>query len=292
MEITSSGLRSVLNTHQLTTARMNHVTARLGSGKRSPQPSDDPIRWSNAMELKDSAQRLQKLSENMFSAGLSARVAVYSMDASEAQLIEMGVSLSSALESPPGSDTRRASLEQFNTHHRLTDDYSMPEDLNARKLLDSPERFNSSGDIDVAAGENNFRIRLSYQPIHLGAGGLDLPLAGDPLPSDSGSNPIIADIANATDDEILAMRELLESSRAQLQGRKVFLQADILAVERQEEQGVAMASNLLEVSSDIERADLAAEAALSQSIALRSSIALSGITGMDETRSLALQLLR
>ena len=158
--------------------------------------------------------------------------------------------------------------------------------------MDSPERFNSSGDIDVAAGENNFRIRLSYQPIHLGAGGLDLPLAGDSLPSDSGSNPIIADIANATDDEILAMQELLKSSRAQLQGRIVSLQADILAVERQEEQGVTMASNLLEASSDIEMADLEAEAALSQSIALRSSIALSGISGMDETRSLALQLLR
>jgi hypothetical protein len=292
MEITSSGIRSALNTHQSTTARMNHVAARLGSGMRSPQPSDDPVRWSNAMELKDSAQRLQKLSENMFSAGLSARVAVHSMDASEAQLVEMGMSLSSALGSPPGSDARRASLVQFNTQHRLTDDYSMPEDLNARKLLDSPERFNSSGDIDVAAGENNFRIRLSYQPIHLGAGGLDLPLAGDPLPSDSGSNPIIADIANATDDEILAMQELLKSSRAQLQGRIVSLQADILAVERQEEQGVTMASNLLEASSDIEMADLEAEAALSQSIALRSSIALSGITGMDETRSLALQLLR
>ena len=70
------------------------------------------------MELKDSAQRLQKLSENMFSAGLSARVAVHSMDASEAQLVEMGMSLSSALGSPPGSDARSASLVQFNTQHR------------------------------------------------------------------------------------------------------------------------------------------------------------------------------
>ncbi|HBM85700.1 MAG TPA: hypothetical protein DD423_02760, partial [Opitutae bacterium] len=84
----------------------------------------------------------------------------------------------------------------------------------------------------------------------------------------------------------------LSVARDRLQERQIGLSADILAVERQDEQGVAMRSNLREIASDIESADLEAEAVLSQSISMRSSLALSGITGFNETRSMALQLLR
>jgi hypothetical protein len=292
MELSSSGIRSALSSHQSATDRMNQVTARLGSGLRSPKPSDDPVRWGDALRLKDSAQRLQRFSDNLNRAGLSARIAMDSMQASSAQLSEMSVVLSSALESAPGSDARRASLEQFNELHRLADDYSMPEDLNARKLLDNPQRFSASGDIDVAAGDDNFRIRLGHQPIHLGAGGLHVPPAGAALSGDPAATPIIADISNATDDEIRAMEVSLSTARAQLEERQVGLSADILAVERQDEQGGVMRSNLRGIASDIESADLEAEAVLAQSITMRSRLALSGITGFNETRSLALQLLR
>ena len=292
MEISSSGIRSALSSHQSATDRMNQVTARLASGLRAPKPSDDPVRWGDALRLKDSAQRLQLFSDNLNRAGLSARIAMDSIKASGAQLSEMSVSLSSALDSPLGSDARRASLEQFDVLHRLADDYSQPEDLNARKLLDSPQRFSASGDIDVAAGDNNFRIRLGHQPIHLGAGGLNVPRAGAALPGDLGASSIIEDISNATDDEIRAMEASLSVARDRLQERQIGLSADILAVERQDEQGVAMRSNLREIASDIESADLEAEAVLSQSISMRSSLALSGITGFNETRSMALQLLR
>ena len=59
----------------------------------------------------------------------------------------------------------------------LVDAYSIPEDSNARKLLDSPERFSGSGDLNVAAGENTL-IRLQHQPIHLG-GRSGLPKVGE-----------------------------------------------------------------------------------------------------------------
>ena len=223
-------------------------------------------------------------------AALSARIALGSMQASDAQLAEMGVSLSNALQAPPGSDARRASLEAFNQYHRLADDYSMPEDLNARKLLDRPERFSAAGDIQVAAGENSFRIRLQHQPIHLGAGGLDLPQAGAALPSDPGSAPIIADPDNASDDEIRAMQDVLRASRARLRERQAVLNVDIMAVERQEEQGVELRSKLSELASDIESADLARRPCW-RSRPICARLALSGLAGLNETRSLALQLL-
>jgi flagellin-like hook-associated protein FlgL len=291
MEMPSSDIRSALSSHQLATERMHGVTARLSSGLRSPKPSDDPVRWTDALRLKDAAQRLEEFSDNMSRAGLSARIAMHSMQASDAQLLEMRVSLTNAMEAAPGSEARRVSLEQFNVQHRLADDYSMPSDLNARKLLDRPERFNASGDIAVAAGENNFRIHLRHQPIHLGAEGLDLPQAGEPRPSAPGTSAIIEDIGNASDDEIRAMDELLTAARDRLQERQTLLSVDIMAVERQEAQSDVLQSSQKRIASDVESADLAAEAALAQSINLRSSLALSGIASFNETRSMVLQLL-
>jgi flagellin-like hook-associated protein FlgL len=292
MEITSTEIRSALMTNQSAAERMNQLTARLSSGSRTPQPSDDPVRWGDVQRLKDSASRLQVFSENLSSAALGTRIASASMEASDRQLVEMRESLDRALGSPPGSAGRRSALLQYNEFHRLADDFSRPEDLNARQLLDDPERFEYAGDLEVAAGENNFRIRLSHQPIHLGADGLDVPEAGASRPSDTASGPVIADIANATNEEIMEMGELLTQARERLKERQAGLSADVLAVERQEEFGASLRSRFDSVAHDVDSADLEAEAALVQSVMLRSRLALSGITGLNETRSLALQLLR
>ncbi|MDV7395287.1 hypothetical protein RZS08_28120, partial [Arthrospira platensis SPKY1] len=168
MHTTGTNERTAILIKQATSRRMNGITARLGSGSRSPKPADDPVRWGAVQRLNDKAVRLQDFSNNLNLAALSARIAAISMQSLDQQLVEMQASLTRALDLPEGSAGRQAALEQFNNFHRLADDFSRPDDLNARRLLDDPNRFDSAGDLNIAAGENNFRIRLSHQPIHLG----------------------------------------------------------------------------------------------------------------------------
>lgn len=292
MDITALGTRAALISNKAASDRMDTVTARLGSGSRTPKASDDPVRWGDVQRLSDAASRLQSFSDNLNRAASSTRIAMTSMNAADEQLLEMRESLDRALGFPEGSEGRRAALDQFNTFHGLADDYSRPDDLNARKLLDDPDRFETAGDLEVAAGENNFRIRLGHQPIHLGAGGLDVPEAGAARPSDPVAGPVIADLDNATDAEIREMGELIGTARTTLKERQAGLSADVLAVERQEDQNASLQSRYEVSAADTDAADLEAEAALSQSLLLRSRLALSGITGLNETRNLALQLLR
>jgi len=289
--VSSAEIRSALLTRQSVSARTNQATARLSSGSQVPKPADDPVRWGEVQRLRDTASRLESYSDNLSQAAFSTRIAMTSMEASDRQLAEMGQSLDRALGQPEGSEGRRAALLQFNVFHRMADDYSRPEDLNARKLLDDPDRFTGAGDLEVAAGDNNFRIRLGYQPIHLGAGGLDVPEAGAALPSEPGAGPIIADIDNATNTEIAAMRELIGQARTVLKERQAGLSGDVLAVERQDAQGHSLRSRNNSIADDLNAANLEAEAALLQSLNLRSQLALSGISGFNTTRSLALQLL-
>jgi hypothetical protein len=292
MDITDTTIRMAVMTNKAASGRMNGITARLGSGSRSPRPADDPLRWGDVQRLNDTVSRLEGFSENLNRAAFSTRIAVISMEGMDRQLLEMRKALDRALGSTQGSTGRKAALEQFNELHRLADDYSRPDDLNARRLLDDPLRFKSAGALDVAAGEDNFRIRMNHQPIHLGAGGLDVPMAGKPLPSEPDSGAIVADKDNATDAEIRALGELLRDARTLLKKRQMGLSADILAVERQEAQGNLMQNRLQAAAAALDLADLEAEAALSQSVLLRSRLALSGITGLNETRGMVLQLLR
>ncbi|MCH8473725.1 MAG: hypothetical protein LAT55_00675 [Opitutales bacterium] len=292
MDISSTNIRTALRTNQAASERMNGITAQLGSGSRSPRPADDPVRWGEVQRLNDSAARLQNFSDNLSRAAFSTRIASASMQSLDQQLLEMRESLDRALGSPEGSSGRQSALEQFNELHRLADDYSRPEDLNARRLLDDPGRFDSAGDLNVAAGDNNFRIRLSHQPIHLGAGGLDLPRVGEPLPSDPGSGPIIADPGNASNEEIREMGELIGAARTVLKERQAGLSADVLAVERQDDQNAALQNRFQSTSADLDAPDLEGQSALSQSVLMRSQLALFGLAGLNETRNLALQLLR
>jgi len=291
MDITSTSIQSALSSIRSTSERTNQVTGRLSSGSLSPKPSDDPVLWGEVEKLKTSASRLQSFSDNLNRAASSTRIAQASMTASRAQLLGMRESLTTALNQPEGSDSRQKTLVQYNQLHRLADDYSRPDDLNARKLLDDPARFTAAGDLEVAAGENNFKIKLSHQPIHLGAGGLDVPEAGSAQPSDTGSGPIITDITNATDEEIIVMVDLISTALERLQERSTGLSTDIAGVERQETLGQSARARLNSVADSINAPDLTAEAALAQSLTLRSNLAFSGLSSMNETRSLIIKLL-
>lgn len=285
-------MQGALNAHQQVGQRTAGVLDRLASGSTAARPSDDPITWGSVARLERSAARLHSYSDNMSRAAMSAGVALNSMQASGQQLQEMEVSLDRALGSPVGSDARRVALEQFNVLHALADDYSKPDDLNARKLLDDPARFDSAGPLEVAAGEQGFQIRLGNQPIHLGAEGLDLPTAGAALPSDPSAGAVIADISNASDDEIRALGNLLGRARERLNERQSALSGDVSAVERELGQNQSARAMRNSVADGLDSADLEAEAVLAQSLSMRSNLALNGLLGLNETRQLALRLLQ
>jgi len=292
MDINRLGSLAATSDYRQVSQRSAETLEKLGSGVRAARASDDPVLWNDVEQLKASAGRFQAYSENLARAGSSVRIALGSMRTSDAQLKEMGQVLRTAREAPEGSEARRLALVRFNELHALTDGLSAPKDLGARKLLDDPARFAAAGDLNVAAGDGGFEIRLRQQSIHLGADGLDLPLAGGTQPSDPAAGPVIADVAAASDEGIDRMVDLLGRSRALLAERMAGLTADVAMVEQSEAFNERAQARSEGMTAELETANLEAEAVLLQSLSLRSNLALSGLSGFNDTTKMILQLIR
>ncbi len=223
MDITQIGSLDILDDQKQINRRSTRTLEKLSSGENVSSAKQDPILWSDIQGLKSAVSRLQAYTDNLHRAAGSVRIAVESMEASDNHLQELGLILEGALADKEGSAARSDSLKQFNELHGLLNDLAAPRDLGARKLLDDPVRFSAAGPVHVAAGENDFEVILKNQPIHTGAGGLDLPMVGDPLPSDPAGSPMIEDIENASDEEIKAMMLQLTFAREQIAEDRGFI---------------------------------------------------------------------
>jgi len=137
---------------------------------------------------------------------------------------------------------------------------------------------------------------LRSREIHTGATGLNIPKAGEALPSDLVNDPatlpIIGDIADASDAEISVMIEHLEAAKADLTAKGKALAVDATAIEDAEGFNEAFVLRNNSQADEINVPDLKAEAVLAQSITTKNSLALSGLSGLKSTYRLALQLLQ
>lgn len=296
MDVNRLGSLEVLGNYQKTNERLNGSLQRLASGERAAEPEVNPVLWRDVASLNGFAEKLSGFSDNLNRGAASVQVALASMDAAGQHLEQLEEKLRSAFAASPGSEERASALKAYNGLHRFVDDTAKAPDEGARRLLDDPERYEKAGDVEIRAGENNFSLTLRSRPIHTGADGLNLPKAGEAAPSELASNPgavpVIADIDDATDEEIGEMVAYLEEAKASLQAKGKALAVDATAIEDAENFNEAFMLRNKNQAESINVPDLNQEAVLTRSFQVKNSLALNGLAGLNQTRQLALQLFR
>jgi hypothetical protein len=158
--------------------------------------------------------------------------------------------------------------------------------------LDNPETFEDAGDLSIRAGEDGFNIILRTREIHSGAGGLNLPQVGEAAPDDPGGPVIVSSAETATDEELAEMIAYMERAKATLAARAKALSVDASAVEDAEGFNKAFVDRNMDQANALNIPDLEAEAVLSKAMTLKSSLAMFGLTGLNESKQLALRLLQ
>lgn len=269
---------------------------RLTTGQRAAEAKHDPTLWSEVEELKQFATLLTGFSDNLNRAASTVRVAIDSMDLAKDHLGQAEDALNRAYAEKPESEARRTFIESYNQFLDFIDDSAEAPDAGARRLLDSPDNFEGAGDIEISAGENNYNVTLRAREIHTGAAGLDLPRAGAALPSELESDPLapplMADPANASNDEIKAMLGRVKIAQNTLSERVKALTVDASSIEDSEYFNSVFIARNKNLSDKINSPNLEAEAILARSIQVKSSLALSGLGSSDSIGKLAIQLLR
>lgn len=269
---------------------------RLTTGERASEARDDPTLWSEVEELKQFTSLLTGFSSNLNRASATVRVATDSMNLAKEHLGQAKDALNRAFAEEPGSEARAGFVEEYNQFLDFIDDAAEAPDPGARRLLDSPDNFPEAGDIDISAGENNFTVTLRTQEIHTGAEGLDLPRAGEPIPSelaaDPLASPVIDDPANATNEELKAALDEVEIATNTLDGRLKGLTVNASNIEDSELFNSVFVDRNKNLSEEINAVNLEQEAVLAQSMQVKSSLALNGLGTSNETNRLIFQLLR
>jgi flagellin-like hook-associated protein FlgL len=269
---------------------------RLTTGQRAATAKDDPTLWSEVEELKQFASLLSGFSSNLNRAAATVRVAIDSMSVVKDHLAQAEDALSRAYAEAPGSKNRELFLESYNQFLRFIDDAAKAPDAGARRLLDSPANLPDAGDIQISAGENNYFVTLRAREVHTGANGLDLPRTGEAIPSafeaDPLTPPVLADPANATNDEIKALLDLIGVAKNTLSDKTKALTVDAASIEDSEVFNTVFIVRNKNLSEKINVPNLQAEAILAKSIQVKSALALNGLGTSTKIGQLAIQLIR
>ncbi len=296
MDINRLGGLEILGDYRQTQQRLTDTLDRLATSQRASKPGKDPVLWQEVEGLRAYVERLSGFSDNLNRGAASVEVSLSSMEAARSHLGQLEKELRTAFAEPSGSPARTAALKTYNELHRYVDDTARAPDPGARRLLSDPAEVEGAGDVEIRAGDNGFMLRLRSREIHTGAEGLNLPRAGEPPPSerekDPQARPLIANIEQATDEEIEDMIRYLESAKEDLAAKQNGLALDARAIEDAQDLNEAFVSRNQSQAEALSVPDLNAEAVLAQSMQLKNTLALNGLAGLNGTRELALQLLR
>jgi flagellin-like hook-associated protein FlgL len=293
MNVNSIAQNHMLTDYRRTNSRLSVSLSRIATGERAATVQDDAVTWNQVERLKTSASNLQGYSDNLHRAAATVRIALDSMSVAQAHMGQAEEKLVAAFEAAPGSYERSNALNAYNDLVDLVDDANNTPDPVASRLLQDPLVNPDAGDTSISAGEDQYKIALHAREIHTGATGINLPKAGDKIPSDPiGTPPLIADINNATDAEIQNMIAQFNQSRDTLTERVNLLSLNLHSVDISAEFNQQFINRNQNVATELNLVDLNAEAVLTQSLNVRGELSIAGLGGLQETYGMALQLLK
>jgi len=123
----------------------------------------------------------------------------------------------------PGSEERVKLMKRFSAFRHQIDQLTFPRDNpGATHIMADPSISSSSGDWKVDIDDNNHQITIRRQPVHTGPKGLNIPELPDA----------------ATDEEIHAALETLDSAKDLIGRRRSELAADFKQILNQMKTGV------------------------------------------------------
>lgn len=293
MDVNSIAQNHMLADYRRTNSRLSVSLSRIASGERASKVQDNPVTWNQVERLKTNASNLQGYTDNLHRAAATVRIALDSMSVAQAHMGQAEEKLVAAFEAAPGSYERSNALNAYNDLVDLVEDANNTPDPAASRLLQDPSVNPDAGDVSVSAGEDQYKITLHAREIHTGATGINLPKAGDKIPSEPiGTAPLIADINNATDAEIQAMIAQFNQSRDTLTERVNLLSLNLHSVDISAEFNQQFIHRNQNIATDLNLVDLNAEAVLTQSLSVRGELSIAGLSGLQETYGMALQLLK
>ncbi|MBC2594986.1 hypothetical protein H5P28_12030 [Ruficoccus amylovorans] len=288
MQIPVASTLASLSRLQTVDRKLQRSLATLSEGQRIDTPTTSPVRWMRLQHLQERIDSLNTADESLSRAATTVRLAQTTIDLQADTLGRMRTLLDTARAEPEGSPARADALAAFaELRQQLEGNLKVP-DEGARQLL-APAQ--GEGSLRFSTGVGSYTLELEPLPIGPGAEGLDIPLPGDPLPSDPAGSPLVADVTGATDGEIDAMIENLTAAQEQLQARREGVANYVGSIERAAVQNTASLAYSEQGLARLQEVDLNAEAMLVQSLNLRTSLAVEGLNGMEETRNLTLRLL-
>lgn len=283
----------MLADYRRTNSRLSVSLSRIASGERANTVQDEPVRWNQVERLKTNASNLQGYTDNLHRAAATVRIALDSMSVAQAHMGQAEEKLVAAFEAAPGSYERSNALNAYNDLVDLVEDANNTPDPVASRLLQDPSLNPDAGDVSVRAGEDQYKITLHAREIHTGATGINLPKAGEKIPSDPiGTPPLIANINNATDAEIQNMIAQFNQSKDTLTERVNLVSLNLHSVDISAEFNQQFIHRNQNVATDLNLVDLNAEAVLTQSLSVRGELSIAGLSGLQETYGMALQLLK
>lgn len=278
MNIVKSGMARLMDANRDIVARMNRNFEVLGQGKRVTHPKHDPVAYREIEMHRDAYEKLEVFSNNLNAAGSAVRIALSSMDMSDAHMKLMEQKLRDAIFYPEGSAEREYHLREYDRLLPLLNDIARSPDDGARRLLDSPDNYETAGDIFVNAGPDGIKLHLHAQPIHVGEGGLDVRPVDDPTAT--------------TDEQIREHLDALETARATLLEKRKALGIDASTIEKSLSFNTTIVNQSQAAAERMDQPDLNREAILATSLSVRREIALKGISTLSSNSRMALQLLR
>ncbi len=272
------GIRQALLSLRRLDSTYDTLTRRLSTGKRINSVKDDPTGWVRVNRSRSSQQMLQTINSGLDRVAMNIRIADAAMTTIGDYIDHMKAQLDTIVKNyppfPPGSEERVRMLRTFNSFRKQIDQLTIPPDNGARKIMADPSVVHDAGDWVVAAGDNVMRLTIHNQQVHTGPTGLNISELSD----------------DATDAEIHAAIQGLESAQDILRQRQASLHIDAAAVATYSSFNTRMASHEQSVAERTESADMNEVTAQIRSAELRQALITESLKSLTQAQSQLISL--
>ena len=273
------GTNQTISNLKRLTRTMDMLTHRLSTGRKINAPKDDPSAWASAKKSLSAFNHLESINSSLDMIAMNVRIADITMETIGSYLIDMKSKLEMIKNNDPPlpltSQERVGMIRDFNNLRNLIDQMTIPPEEGAKKILSDPSVVPVAGDWEILVGENNARITIHSRQVHTGATGLNIPQLSE----------------SATDLEIEAAINNLQTAKDTLEQRRVGLAMDMNSITRWQEHNKKMITFHRDRTEKLQNADLNELSAQILSVELKHDLSIEVLRGITENQSQLTKLL-
>jgi flagellin-like hook-associated protein FlgL len=279
MSIFEIGQNKALSGYDRTGKAMDTLAQQLTTGKKINVSKDDPVIWAKSQQDSIAFKGLQRVNDDLSYVATSVRNADAAMGTINEYVEQMKAQLDAIIKNyppyPSGSQERVRFLRMFNGLRTQIDQLSAPPgDMGGRQIMADPSV--AAGDWTVPVGTDGASVTIRKQEVHTGATGLNIPTLAD----------------TATDAEIAAARENLDTAQATLANRRAGLGTDAASVIRSQDYNTSISTVQKTDAEMWTIADMNEVGAEYKSMELKNALALQSTVNLTNMQSQLMELLK